>query len=203
MKDSRVTRGYGLLEGYLARRRALTANRLILDKYRQGRILDIGSGSHPFFLINADFFEKHGIDKISSMNDKKVDNIEISQHDIESNQHLPFKSGFFDVVTMLAVIEHIEREKLSVLLVDIKRILKPGGAFILTTPSAWTDRLLKLMAFAKLVSRDELQEHKETYNHEKIISHLKEAGFNSDKIKYGFFEIFMNQWVVATKDDKS
>ena len=45
MPNSRVTRGYGLLEPLLARLRAQQANSLIPNHLRKARILDIGCGS--------------------------------------------------------------------------------------------------------------------------------------------------------------
>ena len=45
----RVTRGFGLLEGVLAKKRASLANSLIPASLRTDRILDIGCGSIRFF----------------------------------------------------------------------------------------------------------------------------------------------------------
>ncbi len=198
MSNEKATRGYGLLEGYLAKKRAHVANKLIQNNCRQGKILDIGSGSYPLFLINTEFSEKYGIDQLSG-NCNFKGNIRLTNHNIEKNQSLPFEDNFFDVITMLAVIEHIERKNAINLLSHIERILKPGGSFILTTPSAWTGKLLKLMAILKLVSSDELDEHKVAYSHDTLFSCLVDAGFEKDSIKCGFFEICMNQWIVAIK----
>jgi len=57
---SRVTRGNGLLEGCLARRRCARADALIPDELRAGRILDIGCGRYPLFLRTTAFREKVG-----------------------------------------------------------------------------------------------------------------------------------------------
>ncbi|MDP2947815.1 MAG: hypothetical protein Q8N88_06895, partial [Nanoarchaeota archaeon] len=56
------TRGTGLLEKYLAKKRAHMANKLIPESLRRGRILDVGCGETPFFLLNTKFNEKYGID---------------------------------------------------------------------------------------------------------------------------------------------
>ncbi|HBE45379.1 MAG TPA: hypothetical protein DDW17_08060 [Deltaproteobacteria bacterium] len=42
------------------------ANSFISPYLRQGRILDIGCGSFPYFLKNTEFAEKYGIDKTVS-----------------------------------------------------------------------------------------------------------------------------------------
>src|ERR1700736_6570097 len=44
---SRVTRGGGLAETLLARKRSRKADALISDWHRRGRLLDIGCGSFP------------------------------------------------------------------------------------------------------------------------------------------------------------
>ncbi len=65
IESKRVTRGHGLLEGMLARRRIDMAKRLIPASHREGRILDIGHGAFPLFLSQVEAKECHGIDRIS------------------------------------------------------------------------------------------------------------------------------------------
>ena len=197
-----VTRGKGLLEGFLARQRWKIANRLIPKEYRKGRILDIGCGSIPFFLLNIDFLEKFGLEKISPGNVNSLcqrENIKIIRGDIEDNNTLPFESEYIDVVTMLAVFEHIMPEKLIAILNEIHRILRPNGLFVMTTPAGWTETLLKIMAAFRLVSQIEINEHKDAYNHRKVLSLFQMTNFSTDKIRYGYFEIFSNLWLVAKK----
>src|SRR5262249_50924979 len=62
---SAATRGTGKLEGFLAGRRARMADELIPERCREGRVLDIGHGSTPSFLIQTRFRERHGIDRLS------------------------------------------------------------------------------------------------------------------------------------------
>jgi hypothetical protein len=50
-----VTRGSGLFERFLADKRISLANKLIPDSHWQGRILDIGCGEFPYFLLNMTF----------------------------------------------------------------------------------------------------------------------------------------------------
>ena len=57
-KSQNVTRGHGLLESLLARLRANGANKLIPSEFRNGRILDIGVGSYPYFLSHTSFVNK-------------------------------------------------------------------------------------------------------------------------------------------------
>lgn len=200
MKSVNYTRGYGILEGFLSRKRAQMAEKHMPESLLTGKILDIGCGLYPYLLLYVDALEKYGIDKIA-YDDKKLcnKNIFIRNQDIESDENIPYDSNYFDVVTMLAVVEHIDPSHLVGILMDIRRVLKPDGVFIMTTPAAWTDRLLRIMARLKIVSAEEIKEHKDYYDHSKLCLILQKAGFNRDKVNFGYFEFFMNLWVVARK----
>lgn len=171
------------------------ANSLIPSVYRQGRILDIGCGAYPLFLLSCEFSEKYGLDKaLPQFSGQKINLI---KWDVEKDGLSLFDSGFFDVVTMLAVFEHIDPPKLTNLNREIHRVLKKGGLYIITTPAVWTDKLLRIMAKLKLVSSVEIEEHKDAYNHKKISSILQRANF--ERLRFGYFEMYMNNWVVSTK----
>ena len=197
-----VTRGKGILEGFLARQRWKVANRMIPKEYRKGRILDIGCGAYPFFLLNTDFSIKVGLEKTFRGEEKDFyerNNLTIIHWDLEENHNLPLENEYFDVVTMLAVFEHLEPGKLIDILNDIHRILKPDGLFVMTTPAGWTDTLLRIMASIGLSSRIEIEEHKDGYTHRKVLSLLQMTNFSVDKIRYGYLEIFSNLWFVVKK----
>jgi len=100
----RPTRGNGLLEPLLARLRARQANRLIGESLREGRILDIGCGSSPYFLSHTYFKEKFAVDQLP----RPAGAAGIQWHtlDLNAEPRLPFGDRFFSAVTMLAVIEH-------------------------------------------------------------------------------------------------
>lgn len=193
-----VTRGSGLLESFLAKKRAEKANSFIPESYRKGRVLDIGCGSYPYFLINTNFKEKHGVDPAVNTGLIRDKSVNLKKIDVSKNK-LPFKAGNFDVVTMLAVFEHIEHDKLSFVLSEIRRVLKKDGIFIITTPAPWADKLLHFMSKFYLISKDEIHEHKHNHPKEKIESILQEAGFEKNKIKSGFFELGLNMWFTAVK----
>lgn len=197
MSIKRTTRGSGFLEWFLAKQRAKIANRLIKDKSADNhRILDIGCGTYPYFLITSNFEEKFGIDKIIDKEcQKKFDGITLINFDLEKDNEVPFVDNFFDVVTMLAVFEHIEPRNLIFVIKEAKRVLKKNGSFVMTTPAAWPDKILKLLAKLNFVSPQEIEEHKHSYSQIKILRVLQESGF--EKIKMGYFEAGMNIWIKA------
>jgi ubiquinone/menaquinone biosynthesis C-methylase UbiE len=202
MKDTRVVRGYGPLDLYLANQRCKTANRQITLAGKNGRILDIGCGLYPLFLTTSNFAEKYGMDQtvsLESSGEIKSKNIVLVEGEIGEEKRLPFDDNFFDVVTMLAVFEHIEPSKLTGAHREIYRVLKPGGLYFMTTPAVWTDGLLRFLAGIGLISDVEIKDHKGSYSHSTVASILQQAGFRKDGMRFGHFELFMNLWVTAVK----
>lgn len=198
-----VTRGHGLLEVFLANRRARMANRLIPDEARSGRLLDIGCGCEPYFLARTEFARKCGVDKVverdAESNSSRYSGIRLSHFDIDQGQRLPFDKNTFDAVTMLAVFEHIQRKRLPLLINDIDRILKPGGVYIMTTPAGWTAPILTLLKYLRLVSAIEIDEHEDAYSRHKIRSVLDTTTMREHPMRFGSFECLMNTWLLARK----
>lgn len=194
---NRMTRGSGLLEPILAYQRSKMANRLIPASLRSGRILDIGCGSYPYFLAHTSFKEKFAIDKQLESDQHP----EVSWHnlDLDISPVLPFEDGFFSVVSMLAVIEHLNPENVVRLFHESKRVLKDGGLVILTTPASWSNQLLQWMARLGLVSKEEIDEHVFTYTLPLIGWYFGSAGFEMEKLKFGYFEVGLNLWATAQK----
>lgn len=54
-------------------------------------------------------------------------------------------------------------ERLVTLFRECRRMIIPGGMVILTTPAAWSDKLLQIMARVRLMSKEEINEHVPTY----------------------------------------
>lgn len=164
-------------------------------------MLDIGCGSYPLFLAGSNFTEKVGLDRVvvSLPDELRSSNLKVLEYDVQTGSQLPFPADHFDVVTMLAVFEHVEPQALSRLVAEIRRVLKPGGLYVLTTPAHWTDWLLKLLGRLRLVSHEEIDEHKGSYRHSAIRSYLEGAGFAADRIRTGYFEAGMNTWATAAK----
>ena len=191
------TRGFGLLEPYLAQQRARVANQLITDDNRKGRILDIGCGSYPYFLSHTYFKEKFAIDQLN----KPSSATDINWYPLNLNHdpHLPFEDEYFSAITMLAVVEHLNPSSLMILFKDIFRTLEPCGNLIITTPAAWSDGLLRLFARMRLVSQEEIDEHVFVYTLPLLGWYFGKAGFELGKVNFGYFELHLNLWASATR----
>lgn len=203
MQRVAATRGHGILENYLSRLRTKKAHKYITAKHKTGSILDIGCGAHPFHLINSQFTEKHGIDQIKWENEAELVreySIKLHTYDVEEENHLPFTDDSFDIVTMLAVYEHIRPEVLDVLLAEIYRVLKTdGGRLIITTPSKYAEPVLEIFARFGIVSKVEIDEHQPLQRVHQVKNTLARAGFRDDRVRVGMFELMMNIYAVADK----
>ena len=189
---------FGLLEDFLAKKRSLKAEALIPSGLRGGKILDLGCGIPPVFLLNTKFKHKYGLDLIVDEQLSR-ENIFLIKLDLEKEPRLPFESNFFDVVTMLAVFEHLEPARIIGVLQEIRRVLKPEGRLVITTPCPWSASLIILMAKLRLIDLEKVRGHQGAYGRRVIIRYLNEAGFERSKIRFGFFELFLNSWVYADK----
>lgn len=194
--EERATRGFGFLEVFLAKKRAAKANSLITSSSKKNKILDVGCGSFPYFLKSSDFSQKYGVDSSIKPEIFKDTDLFTSKIDIETEK-LPYPNNSFDVVTMLAVFEHISKDKLPFVLGEINRVLRKNGIIIVTTPSPWSSLPLFALSRIGLVSKVEIDDHKHSISSYNIKNILKKAGFQ--KIKYGFFEFYFNMWFVGNK----
>ncbi len=101
-------------------------------------------------------------------------NITIRQADI--TEALPFAADSLDLVTCLAVLEHIE-DPLPVLS-ECRRVLRAGGRLIVTTPSERGIRVHEVMRRLGLVRDVEEGEHKDfSMSKERLKAWVRHAGF--------------------------
>ena len=197
MNETGFPGGMVLLLPFLARQRALVANRLITPNLREGRILDIGCGSYPYFLSHTSFKNKFAIDQLPPAESGSA--IEWHTLDLNAKPNLPFEDSYFSVITMLAVAEHLNPNSLVELFMEAHRALLPNGRLVVTTPAAWSDGPLKLMARLGLVSAEEIDEHVFAYNLPLLGWYFGKAGFEMSRLRFGYFELGFNMWAMAER----
>lgn len=109
---------------------------------------------------------------------------------------LPFADGSFDVVTMLAVLEHLSHP--LEILRETHRVLRPGGSLLLTTPTVWSQPVLEFLAFGlHIVSPEEIADHKNYFDRAGLRRLADLAGLKVREHRY--FELWMNNWLHAEK----
>jgi 2-polyprenyl-3-methyl-5-hydroxy-6-metoxy-1,4-benzoquinol methylase len=65
----------------------------------------------------------------------------------------------FDVITMLAVLEHVPRDQQRPLALNCARFLRPGGRLIVTVPSPAVDKILDVLGALRLIHGMSLEQH--------------------------------------------
>ena len=148
------------------------------DKYRTtGRLLDIGFGAGT--LLNAARqlgWDAHGLEVSKpAIEHARKQGYEVFHGDLVAAK---FPTGHFDVVTASEIIEHLNDPATE--LKEIVRILRPGGLFWGTTPSARSASFRILGLDWSVLSPPE---HLQIYSKAGASLILKEAGFDSVSFK--------------------
>lgn len=119
---------------------------------KKGSLLDIGCGDGSFALRFKERYEISGVDisqcAVALANEAGIDARRI---DI-SCEMLPFKNGYFDLVYMGDVIEHLLNPDFAI--GEVFRVTRSKGFLVLSTPNlaSWLNRLLLLSGMQPLFS---------------------------------------------------
>jgi 2-polyprenyl-3-methyl-5-hydroxy-6-metoxy-1,4-benzoquinol methylase len=157
----------------------VTKKKIVLDtidrhvtKRASAKVLDIGCGSGLMLNALEDVGRTFGMD----MSDDAIGfSREIFSGKVEKGflpDQIPYEENFFDLVTALDVIEHVDRDIDS--LKAIRSRLISDGKAVITVP-----------AYMFLWSTfDEMNEHKRRYTLTELNTKLVQAGFIVEKITY-------------------
>jgi 2-polyprenyl-3-methyl-5-hydroxy-6-metoxy-1,4-benzoquinol methylase len=120
------------------------------------RVLDIGCGDGTLFrVLQSNISEGIGIDP-------DLD------HTIVQDRYTLLRGTFpqdvpktapFDVITMLAVLEHVPPHQQLEMACKCAVLLRPGGYLVITVPSALVDPILDLLKAMRLIDGQALHEH--------------------------------------------
>ncbi len=99
----------------------------------------------------------------------------------------------FDTILMIAVIEHLNHP--DNILSQISRRLKPGGKFLITTPSPWGNIIHKIGATLGVFSMEAAQAHQTIFTRGDLRVHLQRNGLRI--IHYRRFLLGGNQLCVC------
>ena len=107
----------------------------------RGKVLDYGSG--PGFLTEllADAgLETHAADyspkSVAHIEKKMTGRNNWKGAKLIENASAPYPDDSFDLVTCIETIEHVPNGELTPLISEMRRVLRPGGVLLITTPNA-------------------------------------------------------------------
>ncbi|MCM8800339.1 MAG: class I SAM-dependent methyltransferase [Candidatus Omnitrophica bacterium] len=144
-------------------------------------LLDIGCAWGYFINVCEDekISEIYGIDiSCEALNEaKKYTSAKIYNIDISKEKSI-FTDNYFDVITAIDVVEHIENDR--VFLKEVYRILKKDGLFFIITPNP---KSILRKIYLKIKRKDEDPTHINLQPVEYWQNLLKEIGFKKIEIK--------------------
>jgi ubiquinone/menaquinone biosynthesis C-methylase UbiE len=184
--------------------------RRLIPNVQDKIILEVGGGSSEFLkagnldlLNNCDkYFTLDLIDNLDrikstfSNSKAKIDKLSFIKADVES---IPLLDKSVDVVVSTCLFAHIDRPLEALL--EVKRILKPGGSFIVglpTDPGLLNRTLKKLITYSKLKKLGE-QNPRLVYalEHQNSVSNLIAIinyVFQDDLKIYRYLPFFIRSW---------
>lgn len=108
---------------------------ILLEEKSLKKILDVGCGTGQL----VSFFNKKGFNAQGCDPSKEAVNFaqKINTKAIKkaSAAKLPYKTGTFDLITSISVIEHLNQKEAREFLNEAKRVLKPSGYIFIITPN--------------------------------------------------------------------
>lgn len=175
---------------------------------KSGKLLEIGS--YPFDRTKDLINLKYDFTGLDLKHEKPEWNV--VKCDIET-EAFPFRDSTFDIVLMMQVMEHLGRNPINPLL-EINRVLKPGGKLFLSTPNFYHLRnkfymmfkgyQYEMFNFIKHVNNQDYTGHIRTYSKKELemffdYAKLKMIGhhylwYKSEKYKLGGIITYCLPW---------
>lgn len=167
----------------------------VIQKVNNCRVLDIGCGWNAKFLsIIEPYIDKGvGIDfKAPNMQTEKIKTIQTTIMD-----KLPFEDYSFNVVTMMAVLEHLQNP--LIIIKEIDRVLEVGGQLIITVPSKISKPVSEFLAFKMhIINEQEIKDHKKYYNKKDLYDLFKHT--NLKIIQHYYYQLGLNNFCLLKKE---
>jgi len=149
----------------------------VLAKLKPAKTLDIGCGTGSGLQSYSKVSSTYGCEfsEAALSHAKKRGLYRLAKSKAED---LPFKSGSFDAVTILDVLEHLDGDIAA--LSEINRILKKGGHVIINVPA-------HMFLWQKA---DDALGHKRRYSFSELKEKVENRGFRIKKLTYWNFLLF-------------
>ncbi|MFZ2269547.1 MAG: class I SAM-dependent methyltransferase [Azonexus sp.] len=182
-----------LLEPWL---RHLRIRRVLpsIRRYPDCHLLDIGCGWEARLLRTVEPYIGRGVGL--DVKAPPIATPRITTHRLALLTELPLASASFDIVTMLATLEHLAHP--AEMVAETFRVLRPGGRVLITVPSRAAQPVLEFLAYRLgLISAAEIRDHKQYFDRESLQTLFSAAGFSIERQHY--FQFGMNNFLLARK----
>jgi tRNA (uracil-5-)-methyltransferase TRM9 len=157
---------------------------VLAQRWRSGRLVNLGCAHGPDFLPFINNFELHGVDfsremlRLAGEYSRKF-NFEVSLvlADITS---LPYADGSFDRAIAVATYHHLEKSKQTAAFRELWRVLKPGGEAFITVWNRWQPRFWlkrKESAVPWRTGDETLYRYYYLFSYPELLRLVKRAGF--------------------------
>jgi ubiquinone/menaquinone biosynthesis C-methylase UbiE len=124
----------GLPASNLFSRQRLALEMIEHSVARSSKILDAGCGTGEMVArLMERGYEPWGIDLAAPMIRHAQDHCRLDRFRVGDIEHIPFPDNTFDAVVALGVIEYLDQDQTA--LCEIRRVLRPGGMAIISTPN--------------------------------------------------------------------
>lgn len=154
----------------------LAKYRLVIERIRPRpgiKLADLGCGTGGFLLkLKEAGVDGVGVEKSpQAVAQAQTRGLTVSEGSVESP---PLKEGFFDVVTLLDVLEHLPDDAAGLL--SARRLLTPNGKLIVTVPAhPWL-----------FGEHDRRVGHFRRYTKDRLLEVLRSTGFSVEEVRYVF-----------------
>jgi 2-polyprenyl-3-methyl-5-hydroxy-6-metoxy-1,4-benzoquinol methylase len=167
------------------------------------KILDIGCGRGNLLkILKQTGCDCYGIERREFPIDDGFENIHIYKDKLES---ISFTEGFFDVVIIWHVLEHIDDPILTIR--ETARILRPGGLLAIAVPNFGS---FQARVFRESWFHLDLPRHAHHFAKDVLLECLKDNGFDIirnhtfsiEQNLFGFIQSFFNKIVLFAKPNQ-
>lgn len=126
--------------GYQVGKGIVNFCKFFVPNIKQCKCLDYGCGlGHIIGYFLEEDINIFGVDmseeSVDAVNKKYFGRRNWGGAKVFDGNRLPYEDNMFDLITCTEVIEHILPKHMELFLSELKRILKPGGRLLLTTPN--------------------------------------------------------------------
>jgi SAM-dependent methyltransferase len=158
------------------------------------KILDIGCNHGELF----QYFLQKGIAVSGVGIDPNIEDVQTKNYKLIKDvfPSVRLEEGDFDVIALLAVLEHIPMDIIPQFTAEAFKRLKGGGKIVITVPSPSVDAILEVLLFFKLIKGMELGQHY-GYDINKTEALFEQAGFKL--VVHKTFQLGINNLFVFEK----